>query len=148
MGFKDIRAKIKEKILTLDGIGQVLTHSTSDYDAFPTVIIMPTGYSNEFNSTRGLDESYTFTISVIHILQYAKQQLPAGEDAIDEAYVENVMEDTVDDILEMFRDPKVLEPLARNTRLMPSDWSFLVSESGLFRLAEIDVNVEVRSNFR
>lgn len=135
----DFKQAIKTKLLTLD-IGEVNLYEKVGFSSVPAVNVTMSGSDSEFWSVANNQRGYNFILRVF---------IPFNSNTeVDKEVSESTIGDVVDSILDAFDSDITLGDLALFLRAAPSSWGYVDIEEGLFRSADIRLQVVKQFNTR
>lgn len=123
--FNQILAKLKEKIETLSSVKAVYDYEAKTYSAYPCVVIVPIGYSDEYLSLGKIKRNFEFRIRVINY---------SDKEAVNLRDIQVALRDAVDDILNLLnsRANITLDGLVDYSVLTEADFSFAEREGAVY----------------
>ncbi len=111
MSFVSIKAKIKEKLESIASIQQVEDYPTEDFNGFPAAMVASARLEADFETTEENKRTYVFAV---YVLQEINNK--------DERKARNIVEATVDDIIEDFDKDQQLSDIS-----LPSGETMIIS---------------------
>lgn len=131
---QNIRAKIVEVIngMTNSPIQAVYSAERSDFpDGIPAVTVSPSDSAPDYSETHATSQKAVFMFKVRAYYPFVDGQETA----------DNELDKVVDALLELFRDKKILGTVADWVAPAPSVWGYEQKNNGLYRKAEITLQV-------
>lgn len=126
--FTAIRLKIKEKLETLSKIQVVYLTDRSSFDyGYPVAIVTPTENESDYGSTCADRMVFVFKVRLYYPITKADTQ------EADELALQGV----VDDVLALFKNRGVLDPVCTWVEPAPSVWQYEERGEGVYRMAEV-----------
>lgn len=125
--FKDIRQKIADVIEAQSEKAAVVYRADrSSFDSYPAVIVVPSENATDWGDQSNQMYDITFIVRI-------HKDIPA--DGQEEA--ELILEEVVDELLDIFRDPDVLTPACDWVQPVPAAWGYQDRETGPVRTADL-----------